>query len=454
MCLFPSYVYNKYIRKHILTDCGHCSACLQQKASRRANRIRYNASPETIALFFTLTYDNNSVPYIDLRDSRISLSDITALSSYDIRSLGRGVLESVDTIDDPLLIYPEDLKSSSPTRYRTLNNFPYSSCVGVCWYPDIQNFFKRLRINLLRHYNYEKKFTYFACSEYGGQTLRPHFHGLIFIEPSAEDLFRCAIVESWPYADSDRTREFIEVARDCASYVASYVNGNAFISRTFSGSRLFHQKHSYSHGFGASIDSFRLTKILENADRGAMCFNREVLIDGIRSYATLPVPSYVINRYFPKFKGFSRLPIDSLRVVLWCPSHLIRFRELLDYSDADLHRIMVSLNNAFARYHAVTGKNRMDFAIDFERVWRCHYHTSNRLLHQGVIDYSEFYEVFEFDLSSRTSDYFPHALFHRKPLSQLRHRVIDSTRLSKVYRFRTKQKFISHTILSSQGYDV
>lgn len=38
---------------------------------------------------------------------------------------------------------------------------------------DLQKFFKRMRKRGL-------KFRYFACGEYGGRTLRPHFHALIF----------------------------------------------------------------------------------------------------------------------------------------------------------------------------------------------------------------------------------------------------------------------------------
>lgn len=121
------------------------------------------------------------------------------------------------------------------------------------------------------------------------------------------------------------------------------------------------------------------------------------------------------------------------------------------------------LDNAYSRYHAITGKNRYDFAIDYLRVWRCHLFTSERLLHTGVTDYSTFYE--EFPMS-----YFGHSrvlnsLFRRRfgysdpdfvavDVSKLPHRIESTERYRRSYRFRTKQKFISHSALSESGYDV
>ena len=96
--------------------------------------------------------------------------------------------------------------------------------VGVCFYKDLQNFFKRLRINLSRRFQYEGDFSFYACSEYGETSGRPHFHVLLFIPSFQEALFRTACVESWPYADWSKLRRGIEVAKDMSNYCASYVN--------------------------------------------------------------------------------------------------------------------------------------------------------------------------------------------------------------------------------------
>ena len=64
MCTHSKYVYNKYTRRKVLVPCGRCEACQQKKAALRANRIRNNVSNGYIALFITLTYKNEFVPYI------------------------------------------------------------------------------------------------------------------------------------------------------------------------------------------------------------------------------------------------------------------------------------------------------------------------------------------------------------------------------------------------------
>ena len=49
-------------------------------------------------------------------------------------------------------------------------------------YSDIQKFLKRVRINLKRHFDYVKPFTYFACLEYG-KYLLPHAFSPPFVHP-------------------------------------------------------------------------------------------------------------------------------------------------------------------------------------------------------------------------------------------------------------------------------
>lgn len=50
-------------------------------------------------------------------------------------------------------------------------------------YSDVQLFFKRLRINLQRKYNFSDKLRFAACGEYGSHTNRPHYHILLWNFP-------------------------------------------------------------------------------------------------------------------------------------------------------------------------------------------------------------------------------------------------------------------------------
>lgn len=73
MCVQQSWIRNKYNGHHYFVKCGHCPACLQEKAIRRANRIRKQQNKEGLpkydCLFVTLTYRNEFIPYILLSET-------------------------------------------------------------------------------------------------------------------------------------------------------------------------------------------------------------------------------------------------------------------------------------------------------------------------------------------------------------------------------------------------
>lgn len=76
--------------------------------------------------------------------------------------------------------YLEDAASDYRTLFLTLTyDDVHLPCDGVN-IPDIQKFFKRLRIRLKREFNYDIPLRYCLFSEYGSQHGRPHYHCLIF----------------------------------------------------------------------------------------------------------------------------------------------------------------------------------------------------------------------------------------------------------------------------------
>lgn len=385
MCSNVKYVYNRYVGKTLIVDCGKCPSCQQSKAATRASRIRNNVRDGEISLFVTLTYDNRFVPYIRrselcldgntvnvYRDASCRYHRVGKRDSYQ-QSLfvddGIKVLGSASfDVDSQLQI--DRLLSVKPSKFDAKDT---SDMVGVCWYSDVKNFFKRLRQVLKRHYGYSNGFSYFACSEYGSFTQRPHFHLLIYIPKDFEQTFRSAIVESWPFADKDRTARFVEVARDCASYVSSYVNSSSDVSQILQTS-CFKQKHSYSKVFGMGLHAFSLDEVLQKTESGDLRYYSKVVRDGVPSVSSYPIPKYVINRYFPIFKGYSRIDVDTLASLLQDPTRLYKhypLRTKLGLSEDDVKRFVIRQNHAYDYYHRVTGGNRYDYAIDFERVWRC-----------------------------------------------------------------------------------
>ena len=450
-----------------MVDCGKCPACLQKKATAITSRIKNNLSTDRIALFVTLTYDNHYVPYILAEDIYDEVADIPVYRDYNV-SRRRYHLQGHDYAFAPFTYkqgeidrlrvgeYPDDLRYS---RFMSLRN-KADNQIGVIYYPDLQNFYKRLRINLKRHYNYDIPFSFFACAEYGPTTQRPHFHTLIFIPQGYDSVFRDAVVESWPFADCRRTRDYIEIARNAASYVASYVNCSSSVPSLFK-NRVFKQKHSYSKNFGLAASDFGLLEILKKADNGDMSYRKLSVREGVPSVINVPIPKYVVNRYFPEFKGLSRLAPDSLAIVLQYPYRLREFRTELDYSDDDLHVISVRLSHALQHYQQITGnKSPYDYAIDYIRVWNCR--KNYILVHQydDVVtpaDYGYFYD--------NLNDWF-YGVVHSDSLDSLDlhsleinpnalpRNVAETSYFTDLFHKKIKQRKVTNSAMSQIGHNV
>lgn len=96
---------------------------------------------------------------------------------------------------------------------------------------DLQDFFKRLRINMKRKYHeFTPKIRYYACGEYGSMTKREHFHAIIFGLDYSNDDHRKILIDSWPWCESwlfDKSRgrnsAMQEVTPDDIAYVTGYV---------------------------------------------------------------------------------------------------------------------------------------------------------------------------------------------------------------------------------------
>lgn len=473
MCTNRRYINNRYIHKHVLVDCGKCKSCLQEKAVRRSSRIRNNISSGQICLFVTLTYDNRFVPYIDTkglkfgdnynvpiyRDFRgrfMRYSSTYHQKFYAERNKESYILDYIPYLHCSV----NDFSHKSSSRLRTLVGHP-DNHIGICYYTDVINFIKRFRQCLQRHYNCYEHFTYFSCSEYGGKTQRPHFHLLIFIPASIESVARNSILEAWPYADINRTSIGIEVARDCAGYVSSYVNGNNFLSSVLT-NNYTKQRHSYSHGFGLGFSEFHPKKIFEKVESGTLSYHCAKKINGITSDVVLPIPQYVIRRIFPKFKGCSRLSIHSLSQLLRCPEQLNLLREChtIGYTNEDWYRISVMLNNSYQRYLSYfPDHTRIDYVINYLRIWNCYNSTRLKMAHEGksLLDYLSYYE----NISEFSDNYGIHSSavinmlntlgldssFVEKDYNKLPDIVDKSFNLEQMYDKYSKQKDISHYII-------
>lgn len=476
MCIQSTYIYNKYINQSVLVDCGKCEACLQKKAVRRSNRIRNNVRDGEMCLFVTLTYPNQFVPYVDKRDLRYGSNwnipirrhcrgrFVRSGSSY-LQEFSKTPFSLEGYIEDYIpysSVYKHDFSIRNENRLRSLVGRSENE-IGVCYYLDVQNFFKRLRQNLNRNYNYEESFSYFSCSEYGPTTGRPHYHLLIFFPREKEREFRNSIVKSWPYADKGHGSVHIEEAFDCASYVSSYVNGHFDFPSLLSGT-LVRSKHSYSKSFGLGLSSFSLRSILEKIERGNLTYRVVRNSNGTSTPAELPIPKYVVNRFFPKFKGYSRLSPDSLDRVLSRPANLAFVPECheIGYTLDDYHRICVALTNSINNFCEVTGLNHQDYIIAYKSAWSLYFSATLKESYKdisSVMQLANHYENLS-TLNIREAQYSKcltylledtglHLVDFEFDVNKLSYRLIETSRLSELYRKMKKQRKVTDYVINN-----
>ena len=355
MCSNSRYIFNRYSHKFVLVSCGKCEACRQEKAQRRSNRIRNHSKDGYITLFCTLTYAPDFLPYVYKDDFKIGEPFVYVWRKYDIRHYrGREIkfqpskpIACVSLYDDSRF----DCTGIKSPRGGDSDTF------SVIVYDDVKRFFKRLRINLKRDYGIEQQISYFSCSEYGPLTHRAHHHLLIRCKRDYVEEVSTSIVKSWSYADRTRTEKYIEIAKDAASYVSSYVNCSNTLPEVLT-SHAFMQKHSYSKNYGVGLECFSLDSLLEKFRRRDFTYTVSKIVDGVSTLVDIPIPEYVVNRYFPKFKGYFLLSPDEVRKLLSIPLGLastISARCLesdidMSYSMDEVHKLRVRMLNIFDKY--------------------------------------------------------------------------------------------------------
>lgn len=437
MCTNQKRVYNKYTHRMMYVNCGHCPACLQQKASYRVQRIKNNDSDGMQCYMLTLTYARYNAPYIK-RDEAYAFSkgEIDTLkvyrdtqyrwkrygSGYDYACFGTRktvVLSEIEYSDDICSIYGvKDLAHE------------YNH-IGVCYYPDLQKLFARLRLNLIRNFNYEEKFSAYCTSEYGGVSYRPHFHILLWIRKTDKEIFRAAINKSWPFSNILLFPRSFEAAYRAASYVSSYVNCGAdfpkFLKCTFP------PKHSYSKGFGMGNKLFQLDKVLEKFKRGHLTYFAQKVVNGIPKVVECLFPKYVISRYFPIVKGYGRFTGTAqcyyLLGFVKCATEYEKYYKYgyypvsediqfgsfakywsfisrngyqmntLQYDIGEIYRIGIRIRNAFNRFNAgrVVPLDLWNYLILHQKVWQLYRSDCLRLhLQDEEITMNEKYDNLDF----------------------------------------------------------
>lgn len=186
----------------VQVSCGHCVQCLQKKVSATTLLLDLESQRCKYVEMINLTYDDDCIPYIDfLDDSLASFSSahpnevfpVKFGSSRKVRKYNPRtksyyfVSESIKDFGVPVDVKWRDyLKVYSARVDEYYARFPYrkrgisrlSGHVPVLYGDDLKKFMYRLRQFLNKYYGIEIRF--FAVGEYGSNSLRPHWHILLF----------------------------------------------------------------------------------------------------------------------------------------------------------------------------------------------------------------------------------------------------------------------------------
>lgn len=292
-------------------------------------RINSHKPKDKICYFITLHYYNDCIPYVR-RDDLLRLSSLHSQglaesyaipvyrdsyiqrgfgTSFRVRNVKQiGILEDVD----PTL----DIQSLPGIKYNANkpNEYVDYSKISVSYVADWQNFVKRLRINLQRAFQKVVPIDFFYAPEYGPTTQRFHSHCLIWFPSTLSSReVKSHILKAWPFCDSRLLCKYIQVARCAAHYVSSYVNSGPDVSPSLL--KLAPLKPTHSLGLGFENDLFGFSDFVEKFRQFRCVTFDSIRLDsnGVPQRDTVLYPQYVLYRYLPRIKGFSRLSFTALR---------------------------------------------------------------------------------------------------------------------------------------------
>ena len=128
-------------------------------------------------------------------------------------------------------------------------------------------------------------------------------------------------------------------------------------------------------------------------------------------------------------------------------------------TESDIWRIHHRLKNAFNYYHQVTGKNIFDYAIDYERCWRCYKSNIYRALQEN--DKMLLFEKYD-NLSDvvsgevRSDDWLDYIEDINPPLlpNDFVYNKATTTSLFKVFDLYDKNRKVTNRVMALNGHFV
>lgn len=393
--------------------CHHCVQCQLTRKSIDTLSLdleaQYNSKYQD---FLTLTYNDDNLPYLDFNFLTCGSSDTgnfcsadSVLDSYsfDYNSLNRMpcvpirfgnrkkrmfnpktkkyVLVKDSYYDKPfyspyyhafsvkdVVKYNERVEKyfqKYPTRSRGIRSL---GIVPILWKEDLQRFIDRFRSYLKRLFGEKVRFKYFAVGEYGTESLRPHWHVLLFhssdelhriITSCLSDNYNEVLSSLWLYGSifSETTDGHL------SDYLSGYVNCYSNLPEVLSP---YPQRKFKSVLLGEVRSPSFIASCLKERRFEELSNISVVSRKGIKS--DVSVCSSLIGRLLPRFTGYDCKDFKATYNIIACANKVLQATDLNIYNDCDLHDFLFYLiKNKFLglSYLDVSLRTLQQYCIDY-----------------------------------------------------------------------------------------
>lgn len=342
-CQHPRTVVNKYTHESVLVSCGRCPSCILRRSGIQTNLLTTYSAQFRYVYFVTLTYAPCFLPTLEvsiIETCTDDIADVPCVPNIDdldagdpntylfgFRSVPRSASVKLKNSTVERTFKDSEIRFSYPMKPKELlsilgkinhnvpNRIPY-----VC-NRDLDLFLKRLR-----SYYPDEKLRYYAVSEYGPTSFRPHWHLLLFSDSERFSETVCENVsKAWSYGrcDASLSRGF------AAPYVASYVNSFVALPDFYTQMpKVVRPKSFHSIGFTESNLFPREVRVTEIDEAATRC------LDGVRVerdgfFRTIKPSWPYLLRLFPRFSDSIRQSPSSIYQLLsaafTAPSRVVRY---------------------------------------------------------------------------------------------------------------------------------
>lgn len=341
-CQNPRTVVNKYTHEPVVVPCGSCPSCLLRRSAIQTNLLTTYSSQFRYAYFVTLTYAPRFLPTLEVSVIETCTDDVADVPCvpdicdldagdpntylFGFRSVPRtaSVKLKTSTVErtfkDPEVKFTYPMKSKAilsileKVNHNVPNRIPY-----IC-NRDLDLFLKRLR-----SYYPDEKLRYYAVSEYGPVSFRPHWHLLLLSNSERFSETICENVpKAWSYGHCDTS-----LSRGYAAlYVASYLNSFVALPDFYTQMpKVVRPKSFHSIGFTESNLFPREVRLAEVDKAADKCLNG-VVVERNGKFRTIKPSWPYILRLFPRFSDAVRESPSDVYQLLFAaftaPSRVIR----------------------------------------------------------------------------------------------------------------------------------